>query len=323
VLAVDEDGVVAVGALGDVSAYDLGGHERWNVGLLNGPVYWRPALTRGMVFVSLGDRLVALDRATGAGRWQRRLTDPGRLALGLASDGAMTLAVTTADGSVLALRPETGALLWGMHFPGVALAAPSVTVSDGRAYVAVASVEHSQVAAFDLTTGQERWHQAISPYAAEPAVASGLVLIAERVAEGSRLRALDAGTGTPQWQVPLTGTFLPGFQAAIGAGEYIVGDDEGDLQLVDLGPRTVRWKRGFRLEGVDQDSADRITPLVAGPRVFVTADGHGLVSFDRRTGHLRSREGDRGFLRSAAVLGPTVFVLTGVGTSGMVSAQRA
>ena len=260
------------------------------MGLLNGPVYWRPALTQGMVFLSLGDRIVALDRDTGAGRWQRSLTDPGRLALGLASDGVMTLAVTTADGGVLALRSETGALRWGMHFTVAALMAPSVTVSDHLAYVALPSIEGSQVAALDLATGQERWRQAIAPHAVEPVVTSGSR--ADRRTSGRGLAS--PGPRRSHWGAAVAGTadrhVPPGVPGCRRVGRL----RRGRRRRRSPSGRPGTPNRALEASIFGRRASTRFRrpdhPAVVGLRVFVTADGHGFVSFDPCTGQVQSRE---------------------------------
>ena len=318
VLQADADGAVAVGALGDIHVYEPTGRERWNLNAADGPVYWRPALGPGVVLVALGDRFAVLDRNTGAVRWERRVEEPGRMALGTGSDGVPAAAISTGTGYVGFVHLD-GVWVGSLQYHEHPFAAPSVAVSDGRAFFTIPTTDYGRLSVRDLATGAPLWERKIVAASAEPIVADDVVLVAETQGpKAAHLLALDAATGAQRWALDLPrGGFLPGYESAVVGATYVVADRAGGVTLVDLAAHRVRWHRQAIPAG-----ARLATTVLTPTGVLVSADGHGVVQLDRRTGRILRRDSTAGVVRSLAVGGPVVYELLGYGTSGVVRAFR-
>ena len=93
VLAVDELGTVAAGNDGDVRALDPSGAPIWRSRVDGGDVGNEPALLADLAVVASADRITALERSSGAARWQHRARG-GRVAVGALPDGTDVVLVS-------------------------------------------------------------------------------------------------------------------------------------------------------------------------------------------------------------------------------------
>ncbi len=180
--AVAVGGGTAVGtfhrALGGVIAWDRAtGHELWH---LDGPqaiaINASPLVTDDTVFIVNGaDEVLALELATGAIRWQTKLDDRG-FDWGNATIGTPALAhgilvVPTLYGDLVALDALGGAELWRVagapsplrttHYRGTGeggFEASPVITGD----IVWAADTAGRLAALDLHTGHELWHQQLA-----------------------------------------------------------------------------------------------------------------------------------------------------------------
>jgi outer membrane protein assembly factor BamB len=209
------------------------------------------------------------------------------------------------------------------QLPDRPLAAASVVVGGGRAVFTLPTADYGRLDVMDLATGAMLWERAIVAASAEPILVGDTVLVAEtQGAKMPRLLALDAATGDQRWVLGLpAGGFLPGYEAAVDGNSYVVADRGGGVSLVDLTTHRVRWHTRAIVAG-----AKFATTILTATSVVVSADGHGVVQLDRRTGRVLRRNvvgaPEGGFVRSIAAQGPIVYGLLGHGTAGVVQAQR-
>ena len=223
-----------------------------------------PALTEGVVAVSLVDRRVALlDRATGTIIWNRRLNLPigagpliaddrlfvaendlgGRVYALRLSDGntiwsaragdtfaPLVLAegglfVATGEGNVGRLSPETGSYVWRARLGGTVRAAPVVT----RAGVVVATQTDS-LYLLDKNTGTIRVRRGVrGTVLAAPGLADSLLVVGTTA---GRLEALNVETLATVWGLDL-GDIVVG-SVAIHAGRAYAMTGNGRLTIVPL-----------------------------------------------------------------------------------------
>jgi outer membrane protein assembly factor BamB len=178
----------------------------------------------GLAYAGYSDGFVAaLDLATGATRWERRLAPGGTYVDvdGLALDGSRVYAAAY-SGALVAVDARTGKEVWSFAAPG----ASRVIVAGG----AIVLVTPQSVIALSPTSGAPLWTTALagSPGAA-PAVAG-------------RWLVVPAGTGGLRWLEVATGRPLRRFDPGSGVlgapgvapGRVYVLSNAGDLYALDL-----------------------------------------------------------------------------------------
>lgn len=162
-------------------------------------------------------RLVALDAATGALKWEQPLdlnfaggitADANRIFIGL--DGGVVQARDTA----------TGDALWTAQIGGRISAAPSV-----HGDVVFATNSDGVIAALDANDGTKRWSQSVnSAILTQVAIADGVAYFGTN---DGFLHALDAATGVEKWKVqsPERRPTVPGpYVPAMGVTPVVAGD---------------------------------------------------------------------------------------------------
>jgi outer membrane protein assembly factor BamB len=166
-LAADRAGAVTVSGRGGVTSFDAAAGTRlWEADVGGPPTpFVDPAVDHALVLVAASERVVALDRATGAVRWEAPL-DAGSsgnavhvaTAVALAHHGGGPLALVGTDRGVLSARETArGAERWRSAAIGALEARPAV---DGEAGLVVASWSggaRTTLRALDLRTGAPRW----------------------------------------------------------------------------------------------------------------------------------------------------------------------
>jgi outer membrane protein assembly factor BamB len=124
----------------------------------------------GLVIALAGDRLVALDAAGGARRWQTPIgKGEGEQWAVLAGDAVLV----AGGGALVAVDAATGAARWRAAV-GDAVGPP--VAAGGRVYVAAGD----RLVAVDRASGRQVWASARLRLATAPVVASGLVVVATR-----------------------------------------------------------------------------------------------------------------------------------------------
>ncbi|HYX43956.1 MAG TPA: PQQ-binding-like beta-propeller repeat protein, partial [Acidimicrobiales bacterium] len=150
--AADGEGVVVTFGHSHVVLLDPAGHPRWTV---DHPSVRDVAsrLTADAVLVPTEEGLLALDRATGAPRWEARIGERANTPV-IAGGRAVA---STWDGSLVAFGLADGRVAWRVPLPGVALGPAS---GDDRVVVTTWEAEHGAGAgalAVDPATGRQRW----------------------------------------------------------------------------------------------------------------------------------------------------------------------
>ncbi|RBQ16901.1 hypothetical protein DP939_27955 [Spongiactinospora rosea] len=255
-----------------------------------------PMVTDGIVYVSGGDRVYALDAASGRPRWARTIgellqvvdgqvyvSDTGRLHVLDARTGvakwqwdqyvlheiedltvAEGLAVFCTGGRAVALDAASGRRLWRTGERGCG----HLAIDGGAVYVHEGD---STVSALDAATGHRRW----SARSDAAVTAAGKVVY---VGTGSRVRALDAAFGAERWSAPI-GHGLDSAPELIGTALY-ARDSAGTLHALDARTGKERWT--FPAGGTD--SATRVT--VSGNLLYLAGPG-GVHALDTASGAQR------------------------------------
>ena len=191
--------------LGD-SVYYYGGGRLRAVDLTTGLPRWsfpvgedvpsHPVLRQGVLHLTSGTRVLALDEASGEQRW--RYDAPVVLFTPPTPDDRGTLFVADYVGTVLALDAASGALRWQARTGGRQGADPVLAV-DGSVLVGSGDT----VYAFDAANGDERWrYTARGELTGAPAAADGLVHLGSR---DHSLHTLDLATGRLRWKLDTGG----------------------------------------------------------------------------------------------------------------------
>ncbi|MGW4897800.1 outer membrane protein assembly factor BamB family protein [Kitasatospora sp. NPDC004240] len=193
---------------------------RWSVPV-GEDVPSRPVERGGVLYVTAGTRVYALDAATGAEHW--RFEAPVVLFTPPALDAG---AVYVADylGTVYALDVTTGRDRWRAA-TGSRQGAEPVVVGDGMVLVGSGEVLY----AFEAGSGRERWrYSARGEIVGSPAVADGLVHLGSR---DHSLHTLDLATGQLRWELGTKGE-LTGSPVAVG-GRVFVGSKDRCVYALD------------------------------------------------------------------------------------------
>ncbi|MED7951657.1 MULTISPECIES: PQQ-binding-like beta-propeller repeat protein [unclassified Streptomyces] len=193
---------------------------RWSVPV-GEDVPSRPAERAGVLYVTAGTRVYALDAASGAERW--RFEAPVVLFTPPVLDAD---AVYVADylGTVYALDAATGRDRWRAA-TGNRQGAEPVVVGDGMVLVGSGEVLY----AFEAATGRERWRYAArGEIVGSPAVADGLVHLGSR---DHSLHTLDLAGGRLRWELGTKGE-LTGSPVAVG-GKVFVGSKDRCVYALD------------------------------------------------------------------------------------------
>jgi outer membrane protein assembly factor BamB len=164
--------------------------------------------------------LIALDAATGAERWTRRIGGTG-CSSPTVHEG--TVLVGSEEGGLWALDALTGEPRWTYPAPGGVVSSPAV--AGGTVHVGGFD---GQVHAVDAATGARRWAFPTGRgVLGSPLVADGTVYVG---GHDARLYALDAATGRVRWTCPVGGPVVG--TPALADGVLYVGALDGRLHAV-------------------------------------------------------------------------------------------
>ncbi|MFI6153274.1 PQQ-binding-like beta-propeller repeat protein [Kitasatospora sp. NPDC051170] len=193
---------------------------RWSVAV-GEDVPSHPVERGGVLYVTAGTRVYALDAATGAERW--RFEAPVVMFTPPALD-ADTVYVADYLGTVHALDAATGRERW-RALTGSRQGAEPVVVGDGMVLVGSGEVLY----AFEAAGGRERWrYTARGEIVGVPAVADGLVHLGSR---DHSLHTLDLASGQLRWELGTKGE-LTGSPVAVG-GRVFVGSKDRCVYALD------------------------------------------------------------------------------------------
>ena len=288
------DAVVTVGGNRVVALDAATGRERWRSDVPR-VTHYEPALDAHTVLVSADDRLIALERGSGARRWEVPVGEhAGGAVLTRAGTEPIAL-VTTERGLVAALDGGTGQALWSVQLPGDIWAAPAAgaTATEAVGAVVWATAEGETVnrlRVFDLATGVVNWESDVEAGATAPVIHDGLVGLGEGNGNfAARVVARDVASGAERWSVPAPASFESGVTPGAGGDDVVVSDHFGTITLVDARAGTTRWQTAIREPILD-------TRVVLGARtVVVRTYGGKVVVVDRESGRIIRRVDPGGF----------------------------
>jgi outer membrane protein assembly factor BamB len=253
--------------------------------------------------VSNDARLVEVDAATGAVKWELRLPRQGLYgSQALTGDGG--LAMLTPDGSLEVADLATGRLRWSQQ-PGGPAPAPLPTPEpaaqqEGAAPpVAVGSVVAGAVSGraegYDSRTGARLWTVTGLPGAPSLTAAAGLILVTSADMGSSlptEVTALVPATGRVAWRI--NGGPPPSVVASGPAGILLSSDNPDWVALVDPATGKARWRVAAFLPWVSQPGLPpaaavtaRDTYAAEGRPDQGTGGGNRLVDRAASTGSVR------------------------------------
>jgi outer membrane protein assembly factor BamB len=234
--------------------------EQWSHGLGNlEQSMLRPALNGGSVYAAGGTGIVARYDASGHEVWYVRTH--ARLSGGVGSNGSL-VAVTSADGELLAFDAAQGKALWKVVTNGEVLTAPLV-LDD----MIVVRVGDNMLVAYNVVDGKQRWvyQRAQSPLALRNH--AGLLLSGDLVVAGfpgGKLVAVTAKGGVQRWEASIS---QPKGSNELERMADIVGEPvargtsicvaafQGKVGCVDRDSGTVQWTRDLSSTvGLDADA---------------------------------------------------------------------
>ncbi|MBE1532879.1 protein kinase domain-containing protein [Actinomadura algeriensis] len=266
----------------------------------------------GSVWVRDGRGVYAVDPGTGALRWSRRRSFPGRSPAVACGDALMYdvgAVPSEGTGTVYAHEPRTGRVIWRRAIGGVPVG--TIVVTGGVVYVVSAAPRgpRGHVHALDSATGAVHWTSAFGddPARAESA-ASRYTDAALRVAddtvyvsvEGRIVHAIDARTGAVRWRIRprpagdgVVAEPYPTAAFPVAAGDtLLLGTGDGVMRAFRRRDGRRRWAAVTGASPVAVGaSRRRFTPPVGYGLVFVRgADavralriGDGRVRWEHRT----------------------------------------
>jgi outer membrane protein assembly factor BamB len=257
------------------------GIEKWRY-QSRGPISQTPAATRDIiVFSNEADQVIAVDANTGKFKWQYKGETPEEYTLrghaGVTIDGDL-IYTGFSNGSLVALRRDTGTLAWSTSLKGDADRFTDVDatplVLEGVVY---ASSSSGGVYAVDKATGLVRWRV---PFwdASQPSSTGNVGGIAT---DGKALYVSVADLGT--YSIDLAGNVLWRVGAKGGGepAEPVVHGDMVVYSLANAGLFIAERKTGNTLEYFDPGDGISAQPTITlDGRMFVVSNVGILYAFD-------------------------------------------
>jgi outer membrane protein assembly factor BamB len=177
------------------------------------------------VYVGGSGVIWAVDRATGAVRWQRAIPQETRPSVrGLAAG----LVITRGGGGTYALDPATGAIRWKLLAADGPYLGSQAGV-DGDTLYTGSIAAPGYLRAVDATNGTERWKIAASSPASRAMVSGGVVY----ATGGDTVDALGAADGRPKWTYALHDTCT--VEPVAGDGLVFAATEGGHLHAIHTG----------------------------------------------------------------------------------------
>jgi outer membrane protein assembly factor BamB len=257
------------------------GVEKWRY-QSRGPIGQTPAATRDLVvFSNEADQVIAIEATTGKFKWQYKGETPEEYTLrghaGVSVDGEL-IYTGFSNGSLVALRRDTGSLAWSTSLKGDADRFTDVdatpVVLEGNVY---ASSSSGGVYAIDKTTGLVKWRV---PFwdASQPSSTGNVGGIATDT-KAIYVSVADLGT----YSIDLGGNIIWRVGAK-GGGEPAEPVLHGDLivySLANAGLFVAERKTGNTLEYFDPGDGISAQPTITGDgRLFVVSNRGVLYAFD-------------------------------------------
>ena len=189
---------------------------------------WPPVTAPGMVVLATVDAIRACDATSGEERW---VTPVAGLSAPLATDLNRVVAAT-ADGEALALRVDTGAVLWRRSLGSVSRHPAATASTRGLAF----TLENGQVVMLNRDTGQTLWTRSLAGTLSAPAVARDRILVGST---SNFFHALDVETGADTWTWRAGGDVI----GAVAEGDVVYfASLDNVLRAVNRRSGNQQWK---------------------------------------------------------------------------------
>jgi outer membrane protein assembly factor BamB len=282
------DAVVTIGGNRVVALDTATGRERWRTDVTR-VTHYEPALDARTVLVSADDRVIALERASGAPRWEAAVGEHAGGAV-LTRVGPEPIAlVTTERGFVATLDGRTGQARWSVQLPGDIWAFPAAEASAAVGAVLWAETVN-RLRVFDLATGAVRWESAVEAGASAPVIADGVVVLGEGNGNfAARIVARDLVSGIERWSVPAPASFESGVTPGAARGDVVVSDHFGTITLVDARAGKTKWQTAIHEPILEAHV------VLGAHAVVITTYGGNVVVLDRDSGRVLRRVDPGGF----------------------------
>ena len=204
------------------------------------------------LYLGTGDgSVVAMDAASGREVWRQSV---GTTPVHPPAAANATIVVASDAGDVTALDPASGAVRWTAHASDAGIGTP-VIAGDLVFVGAGAESTGSRLAALDLASGTERWHDDL--FLAAPAIAGD---VAYATGPGGLVSAIDRATGAVRWTGSLDGNLRA--PAVAGDSVYVSADRLRQVVAMDAATGGELWR-------VEIDGASQCCIGVARGLVFV------------------------------------------------------
>ena len=282
------DAVVTVSRNRVVDVDAASGRERWHADVAH-VTHYDPTLDAETVLVSGDDRFVALERDSGALRWEAAVGEHAGGSALARTGGEQIALVTTERGVVAALDGRTGQTRWSVQVPGDIYSAPAADAAAGVAAV-VWTGDEDRLSVFDLATGAVRWETTIDPAATAPTIHKELVVLGEGKGNfEARIVGRDVSSGAERWSTTVPASFESGLTPGTDGDDVAVSDHFGTVTLVDTRSGKPRWQTAIR-----EPILDTRLVLTHDAVAFTTYAGQAVI-LDRRSGRVLRRVAPGGF----------------------------
>lgn len=319
-IALEPDALLTAGEDGVVVAFEpTAGRQLWRANT-EARVISGPTVSGDLVFVgTLDAEVIALKRADGKPAWRSKLSS--EVMAPVVSNGQVVI-VRSVDGRLYGLSATDGSRLWvfDRSVPNLTLRGLSEPLLLGsKAY---AGLDNGRVVAFDATSGQVIWEQAVAVPSGRTELDRITDIDASLVADGGRVCAasfggevacFDADNGEVQWRRSVKS--YTGF--ALINGLLVISDEAGIVWALDAASGAAAWKH----EGLQYRQLS--APAAHGDHV-VLADFEGYLHWlDPKDGKLvaRTRVGSDPVRAPMVASAELLYVLNTAGKISAVSAQ--
>ena len=221
------------------------GEERWRI-KLGQLVRSSPLVTGGRAYVGVvegktGGALVALDAAKGKAAWVRKMGS----VFSSPTLAGKALLIGSDDGSVYAIDPDRGGVLWSYALGGKVRA---TAATSGE--LAVTGSFDGRVAALRVADGSVAWSAALghSIYSS-PCIVEGLAVLG---CHEGHVHGFELATGRSAFEAQTKG---PVVASPVASGsELLVGSTDGALYVIDLQGRILQ-RQPLSPRGVQSSAA--------------------------------------------------------------------
>jgi len=249
-----------------------------------GPVRAPPAVSDGRVFATtLDNELVAVAEDDGRKLWTYTGESEGAGLLGGATPAVLGNTVVTSDssGNIVALRAETGKLLWSDNLAGAARGDAIATMADirGRPVIdremVIAISNSGTLAAIDLRRGDRIWDKDVGGTQGPWVVGDFIYL----VDNDDQLLCLSRADGRVKWAQALPNYEDPEERSdpIYWSGPLLAGDrlviSGSDAEALSISPYT-----GEILGHITLPARSHLPPVVAGGTIYFLSDDADLIA---------------------------------------------